>query len=951
MSQKTLFMIQKKTFEMQKSFRIQDKSKQDMSGVMRDRPRKTRRIWCASVLASLLMCGFAWADSGESWTFTLNADSTTQGLLTSGDWVLRAQLTAADAQTLCLGDGNWTDAAAYVKGSGVLDLTTPIQMGGQTLSLTRVLRTAFNNLPDTTVVRRIVLPESIADIATYAFSGLSSVDKLILRSTNVTALAERAFFQVSNMYRLDLALPSLASANVAGQVLSNGNAKRLLCLDVTGFGEIPAKAFGEPAVSNLVLKTVLGQKIAAQAFSNGGNLRCVSFTGDRPDLSARGDNPENQIFGGGPNYSAAGTILFRIPHGNETYDAWRAEAAARPLSADELTLFRQRFPSEPDPIGWLSGATCGTYYDQVLGSFNPLALDNSLVVALPDGCADTSGFVGCRTVYGLDDGETWTAHAPATFIANGVKYQTTGGTVARPAVDAAGWTSETFDGCAYTFVQHGDEGARLTWRVEAVGYAAPSFTTDSASYPETVTATPDREADADGFYPIGTTWTLTVGGLRTTLPKSRFVRWVGDVPAGHEHDLPLVLTPTDGTCSVRAEFQRDWLLTTADGVTQLTDGVWTLRASADAQGRVSIGNGWTAGGGYLSGPSVPTPLDLSGALTDADGNALTLHYIGNPAFKEIANVSALRIVSDTLTQIGAEAFYGLPDLGDVRLEIPACETIGYNCFTSNPNLTNLVLHAANLTTCAPDKPWRPFASNAKLTCATICAPKLTYLTDRFLDGAPLTATDFSTWDLTSVRRIGEYAFQKCRVTNGLSLPALREVDFAAFYAANVETLTLGTKYLTNICANAFIWCSGLKSITLGNAADLQVDATAFLGDRPQEAGSSAAPASVTFLGPAPTQADIDNVLASVPERTGAKACRIYASKGRNRRDGLPNWWQLATAPSGEEEVAAAEAEARAQAAEGRTLLSGGVYRDGSRKAWLIGITTPYDQRGFAFIIR
>ena len=951
MIQKTLAMIQKKTFEMQKSVRIQGKSEQDMSGAMRERPRKVRRSWCASVLACLMTCGPAWADSGDSWTFTLNADSTTQGLLTSGDWTLRAALTAAGSDTLGLGYGKWADtAAAYVAGSGVLDLTTPIWQGERRLSLTHVRQTAFRNLPKTVAVRRLVLPDTVADIAPYAFSGLSSVDRLTVRSTNVTALAERAFFNVANMYRLDLALPSLAAANVAKEVLSNGNAKRLLCLDVTGFGEIPVKAFGAPAVSNLVLKTVLGQNIATNAFPNGGNLRCVSFTGDRPDLSARGDNPENQVFGGGPDYSAAGTILFRVPYGNATYDAWRDEAAARPLSADELTLFRQRFPSEPDPIGWLSGATCGTYYDQVLCEFNPRTLDNALVVALPDGCSDTAGFVGCRTVHGLDDGETWAVNAPATFVANGIKYQTTGGTVARPADGAAGWTEETFDGCAYTFVQRGDEGARLTWRVDVLGYAAPSFATDSVSHPEKVTAVPDRAADADGFYPVGTTWTLTVDGLRTTLPKSRFVRWVGDVPAGHARDLPLILTPTDGTCCVRAEIQRDWLLTTG-GTTHLTDGVWTLRATADAQGRVSIGNGWTAGGGYLAGPSVPTPLDLSGALTDAAGNALTLHYIGNPAFKAVANVSALRIVSDTLKAIGAEAFYGLPDLGDVHLEIPSCETLGYSCFSGNPNLTNLVLRAANLTTCAPDRPWRPFAGNAKLSRAEIRAPKLTYLTDRFLDGAPLTATDFSTWDVSSVRRLGEYAFQKCRVTDGLSLPALREVAACAFYAAKVEALSLGTKHLTNICANAFIWCGGLKAITLGNAANLTVAATAFLGDRPEEPGSSAAPARVTFLGPAPTQADIDNVIAAVPERAGAKACRIYASKDRYRRDGRPDWWQLAAAPSGEEEITAAEAEARAQAAEGRTLLGGGVYRDGSRKAWLVGITTPYDQRGFAFIVR
>ena len=818
------------------------------------------------------------------------------------------------------------------------------------MSLTHVLRTAFNGLSSDVAVRRIILPDTIAEIATYAFSGLSSVDKLIVRSTNVTALTERSFFNGNNVYRLELALPSLLSANVGNGVMSNGNTKRLLCLDLTGFGEIPGNAFGGVAVSNLVLKTVLGQKIAASAFTSR-DLRCVSFTGDRPDLSSRGDIPANRVFGGESDYAAAGSILFRVPYGNATYDDWRTEAAARPLNADELSLFRQKFPSEPDPIGWISGKTCGAACDQILGSFNPLTLDNTLVVSAPDGCADWPGIVGCRTVLGLDDGETWAVEMPETFVTNGVKYRTMGGTVKRPADGAAGWTAETFDGCAYTFIQRGDEGAQLTWRVEVAGYAAPSFATDSASYPEAVTAVPDREADTDGFYPVGTTWTLTIDGLRTQLPKSRFVRWVGDVPVGHECDLPLVLTPTNGAYSVRAEFQRDWLLTTVDGVSQLTDGVWTLRASKDGQGRVSIGNGWTAGGGYLAGPSVPTPLDLSGALTDADGNALSLHYIGNPAFKMVANISSLRIVSDTLTQIGSEAFYNLPDLGDVYLEIPACTTFGYSCFSTNPELTNLVVRADGLTTCAPTKPWRPFSDNPKLVCVEIRAPKLTYLTDYFLADTPLTATDFSTWDLASVERIGERAFKGCRVTDGLSLPALREVGNSAFYSAKVEALAFGTKYLTNICANAFIWCQNLRTVTLGNTANLKVDATAFLGDRPQESGSSAAPKHVTFLGPAPTQENIDSVIAAVSTSEGEKTCRIYASKGRNRRDGLPEWENLATTPSGEDEIAAAAAESVAQAAEGRSLLAGGVYRDGSRKAWLIRIKTPYDQKRFALIIR
>ena len=822
----------------------------------------------------------------------------------------------------------------------MLDLTTPIvQEDGGDLTLTAVSQTAFMNLPSSVRIRRIVLPETVTTIGQYAFSGVSSVDKIRLHAAGLSSLGERAFFNVSNLLRLELLLPS--SATVGDKVGSNGGVKHQLVLDVSEYGEIPTSMLGGPSFSNLVLKTSLGQKIQSKAFSYRDGYS-VSLTGDCPDLSARGATADTCIFCG--EWTPKGKMLVRIPFGNATYDAWRTAAAVRPLSEAERADFSQRYPDEEEPIGWLSGTLCGTWNDQVLVEFNPLTVAGTLVVST---VSDEAG----RTICGLDDGETFVSEQPETFVAEGVKWRTVGGTVWRPAPDAAGWKADvSFEGSSYTFVQRGDASARLVWRQEKVGFAAPSVSTDSATYPESVTAVPDHEADADGFYPVGTTWTLTVDGCRTELPKSRFVRWVGDVPAGHETDLPLVVTPTNGTCSIRAEICRDWLLAgeaDAEGGKILTDGVWNLRATVD-QGRVTIGKGWTKQGGLLSGPSTPTPLDLTGALTDAAGQVLTLHAIGNLAFKEAANIASVRVVAETLKTLGAEAFYGLPDLGDLRLTIPACESVGYQCCATNSALTNLLLHADNLTSCAPSAPYRPFADNAKLVRAEIRAPKLTSLSNRFLDGAPLTETDFTTWNLSSVRCIGPNAFKKCWLTADLAFPALREVSSDAFYNAKMTEIVLGTKHLTNICATAFRWCGNLRAVTLGNAANLQIDETAFQGKSLQEA---AVPTSVTFLGPAPDATVIDRVIAAVPERAGAKACRIYASAGRNRRDGGPNWCDLAVAPSGDEEIAAAEAEAARLAAVERGFLGGGVYRDGSRKAWLIGITTPYDARGLAIIIR
>ena len=56
------------------------------------RARKFVRI---GVAACAVACGAAWADSGAEWTFALDAGSTTEGVLTSGDWQLRAVLTPA----------------------------------------------------------------------------------------------------------------------------------------------------------------------------------------------------------------------------------------------------------------------------------------------------------------------------------------------------------------------------------------------------------------------------------------------------------------------------------------------------------------------------------------------------------------------------------------------------------------------------------------------------------------------------------------------------------------------------------------------------------------------------------------------------------------------------------------------------------------------------------------
>ena len=76
-----------------------------------------------------------------------------------------------------------------------------------------------------------------------------------------------------------------------------------------------------------------------------------------------------------------------------------------------------------------------------------------------------------------------------------------------------------------------------------------------------------------GCYAHGSTITLTATG-EDGVP---FVRWYGDVPAGHETDNPLELT-VDKAKSLRPCFARSW--TYANG--RITDGYWTFGADGAA---------------------------------------------------------------------------------------------------------------------------------------------------------------------------------------------------------------------------------------------------------------------------------------------------------------------------------------------------------------------------------
>ena len=142
-------------------------------------------------------------------------------------------------------------------------------------------------------------------------------------------------------------------------------------------------------------------------------------------------------------------------------------------------------------------------------------------------------------------------------------------------------------------------------------------------------------------------------------------------------------------------------------------------------------------------------------------------------------------------------------------------------------------------------------------------------------------------------------------------------------------LVLGTNglSLTSIGDTAFKRTTSLKMLTLGTRG-LTLGST--LGAASVFTGASAL-TDVHFPGPVLPAEQVDAILQAVPEQSGAKQTTIYASP--------MNYWGRLAAGLTEEELAVKPANCF------------GVYRAGSRKAWLAVERSPFEPKGTIVILR
>jgi hypothetical protein len=214
---------------------------------------------------------------------------------------------------------------------------------------------------------------------------------------------------------------------------------------------------------------------------------------------------------------------------------------------------------------------------------------------------------------------------------------------------------------------------RFSWLWEEAGYAVNVAVPDASAGSVAVSG-----ADLQGYFTPGATATVTA----TPAPGATFVRWHGDVPAGHEMDASITFA-VSGPVSLSPEFASPWILSGSGNNMNVADGYWTIKVSGSRDNGIRVGK-----------PTVNSPLGIldlqkpilgGGAFVSVDGSA----FKGNTALTELR-------LPDTLVSIGNASFESCTALTKVTPFLPASVTnIEYHAFCYDANLAGELFFATN----------------------------------------------------------------------------------------------------------------------------------------------------------------------------------------------------------------------------------------------------------------
>ena len=590
---------------------------------------------------------------------------------------------------------------------------------------------------------------------------------------------------------------------------------------------------------------------------------------------------------------------------------WR-ELPYRELQGDELYYFKTRFDIPEDRlIGLLPAGAWGNMSDVFLAYGDYRTEESRLYVVVDERYAAQCPVVPAAGMYASDypAGTRIVLTAPDDVIQVGDFKVKASKFVVSEIDDDGRWTKNV---TTNSFVVGAENAvtmpAKGSLRVEWIfdeAYSVKLAPRLTAWYPEQVTYQ-GADVPEELWVAEGQTCTFVARAETDELPKTRFLRWEGDIGDADPTNPTLVLAPTNGV-KVKAVFAHDWYIAeppaTSGSTIRMTDRNWVLKgrrlADVDGRRKMQMGNGY-ASGAIESGSG---PMDLSTRVVDADGNEYDITKIDynamrpggdskNPTPNQCTDFTA----PVTLEHLGPYTFYGADTaLTNVTLNCPNLKTVERGQFMLCSKIRRVYFSAPLLETIPSSGFWEGmFDSCSQIVDMQLNLPRVKELPMKFAKDAPLTETDCTTWHLESVTNVMDWFMggNHPGPTGELRLPSLETLTGSQQFAGRrgITKLVLGSGKLRLMGSqggtpdhagsldlgrpeNSLRDMTGLRHIELGLAPDAVIPDGVFknLGqDKVTNITFTAAPPSNT------------NIFAAVAKATtvpadGTKTVRVWAN--------------------------------------------------------------------------
>ena len=386
-----------------------------------------------------------------------------------------------------------------------------------------------------------------------------------------------------------------------------------------------------------------------------------------------------------------------------------------------------------------------------------------------------------------------------------------------------------------------------------------------AQYSQAVTVKNTGNVAVEVGYTGGSDWLASSDSLSSTLQPGATRTMTFTVPAGKGlgQQTREPGTASGGNIWVRMQndvqaFARVYLGYTFTVTKPATWGEWLYDADAQTLTRLSDnltlqnvtagGTSLTIGKQYIS---QSTALDLTGAVTDADGTPYTitalgveafwgcgsyltaitlpdgLESIGRCAFQSCASLTAIEIPS-SVTSIGASAFNGCTSLAAVTLP-EGLQSIGVAVFWNCSALTSIDIPASvtsigkstfdgctSLAAATLPEGLQSIGDYAFNGCSSLTAIEIPSLITSMGASAFNGCTSLAAVTLhDGLKSIGDYAFQSCTSLTAIEIPSsITSIGASAFNGCTSLAAATLPEGLQSIGEYAFQHCSALTSIKI-----------------------------------------------------------------------------------------------------------------------------------------